>query len=443
MPPSLELSGTHSGTCSLLLYLHVPKTGGTSVIEVFKKLPRRKHIYLGDEKGSGGGPFRFYAMLPEVFGDLLPKLTPAHPHPGFCRDANGTRLARALRAGACGATHIPLDWRSSHLVGEVHDPVGAVRFRDEIRPRIARLRAAYGRAGCAFQVSTVLRDPSSQAISNFRYEIVRRKPNSSAWRHRVHTTSFFTRWLRARHDWQLAGLTGCFATRREAQGLRNGGVGGCAHHRASGGVVDDALALEARSLAARDDALKLLREEMDLVGVTRELSDYIRTLATRLGVWLKSGGVGGGGVGSGGRSSLVLLCNGNQQSVPSLDDPSRLWPSLRAEIARSTAIDAVLYAAAANLSAAVSAGPVSSGGAGAVSTDGPAEHQRHRSRAATAAGWLPFTAHVSCEIDEKREREFAEARARHQAYLSRMIAAAHLRRHEAGAAAVHAGTRVT
>ena len=42
MPPSLELSGTHSGgACSLLLYLHVPKTGGTSVIEVFKKLPRR------------------------------------------------------------------------------------------------------------------------------------------------------------------------------------------------------------------------------------------------------------------------------------------------------------------------------------------------------------------------------------------------------------------
>ena len=122
--PFYVLHGTDSRSCSLLVHLHVPKCGGTSVVEVFKNLPGRRHIYLGDERGSEGGPFRFYAALAEVFGDLLPPLSPPPRHPGLCRVLNGSGLARLLRAGSCGARLAPPDWRTSHLVAEVHDPVG-------------------------------------------------------------------------------------------------------------------------------------------------------------------------------------------------------------------------------------------------------------------------------------------------------------------------------
>ena len=68
---SIIVTGNDTLRCSLLLYLHIPKNGGTSVTEVFRQLPGRVHLYLGDEKGSNGGPFRFMASvgLPIVCGE--------------------------------------------------------------------------------------------------------------------------------------------------------------------------------------------------------------------------------------------------------------------------------------------------------------------------------------------------------------------------------------
>ena len=129
-------------------------------MEIFKALPARRHFYLGEDKGSAGGDFRFFSMLSEVFGDLLPPLVPPVPLtlPPCC--AHGFTLARALHAGACGAARRSLDWRTSHVVAEVHDPVGVARFRAVLWPRLAVLRRAYAAAGCALEVSTVLREPA-------------------------------------------------------------------------------------------------------------------------------------------------------------------------------------------------------------------------------------------------------------------------------------------
>ena len=205
--------------CSLTLFVHVPKTGGTTVMEYLSRLPHRSRrvLYLGKELGSFGGIFRFYAALSGedtggLFADALPALSPppvgAAKHHPACH-ANGSMLARALFAGLCGAEHRPLNWRRTHIVAEIHDPVGSVRLRDELRPRLRALRALYAAADCPLLLTTVLREPAAQALSMFRYQLVRRYPSLAARHSRSHTQKQLTRYLSGPPDVQLASLAGC------------------------------------------------------------------------------------------------------------------------------------------------------------------------------------------------------------------------------------------
>ena len=135
---------------------HVPKTGGSTVSEVLQSLPGWE--FLG--RPTSGHP-RFFA----AFGSLFVGT------PGFSwRGLPAECLRRAPNAsaleGGCGS--VP-NWRASRIVIDFHEPHGLHKFHSSVVPRLSKLKAKYQEAGCPMQSAVILREPSSQMLSEFLY----------------------------------------------------------------------------------------------------------------------------------------------------------------------------------------------------------------------------------------------------------------------------------
>ena len=155
-PPDARFAAksTHP-TCALLMLAHVPKTGGSTVSEVLQALPGN-WTFLG--RPSSGHP-RFFAMYGRLFGGLS-KLNTARSI------AHDNTTGTASVEGGCAG--VP-NWRASKIVVDFHEPRGLGRFHHAVVPRLRLLREWYASAGCAMQVGLVLREPTSQMLSEYLY----------------------------------------------------------------------------------------------------------------------------------------------------------------------------------------------------------------------------------------------------------------------------------
>ena len=152
-----RMKAASSGSqCSAVLFAHVPKTGGSTLEELFCSVPG----WLSLSRPNSGHA-TFLAMVPEVFADRVPLKW----LPRACRPMaiNMTRYPHTW-GSACG---IP-DRRITRVYLGFHEPPGRLHFR-VIMDRIEALRRAYSADGCALQVGTVLREPAGQTLSMFTY----------------------------------------------------------------------------------------------------------------------------------------------------------------------------------------------------------------------------------------------------------------------------------
>ena len=162
-PPDTMLAGTStSPRCALFVLAHVPKTGGSTISEVFQALPDWE--FLG--RPNSGHPL-FFAAYGSLFADTRAFSWSALPSACQKHRPNASALegSSCLRWGSMAA----VDWRSRRIVVDFHEPKGLAKFHTSLVPRLSALRERYAEAGCAFQMGTVLREPASQMLSEFLY----------------------------------------------------------------------------------------------------------------------------------------------------------------------------------------------------------------------------------------------------------------------------------
>ena len=126
-------------TPSLLIFFHIAKTGGTSLMFVLDRLVRPPHRLTAS--------FR-YGRASCLLG-LFPQ-----------------RFPGARWQPRCGSP-TPPDWRHAALAVEYHDWSSSL-FTRKLRPQLGWLRAQYAAVGGRLVVATLLRDPSAHLLSWYR-----------------------------------------------------------------------------------------------------------------------------------------------------------------------------------------------------------------------------------------------------------------------------------
>jgi hypothetical protein len=225
---------------SLLLFYHIPKTGGSTIREwLLRNGGARTHIE-GSRRLSG--VVRYYEaqcfMCLQFGNELLGA--------GACPDNMPTRCdvfwgpkKRLIPAGFNAQTG---DWRTAGpLAVEFHGASGPF-FMQYVLPAAQRLRRLYHGAAGRCKLATVIREPTDLLFSTFYM-----------WPPRIGTSlTPFPEWLRTAHGLQAGYLTSPSCTNSSrGTGLRN--LCGC-----------DAVAEASRTLA-----------RFDLVGVTSCLSTFL------------------------------------------------------------------------------------------------------------------------------------------------------------------------
>jgi len=126
-------------TPSLLIFFHIAKTGGTSLMFVLDRLVRPPHRLTAS--------FR-YGRASCLLG-LFPQ-----------------RFRGARWRPRCGSP-TPPDWRHAALAVEYHDWSSSL-FTRKLRPQLGWLRAQYAAVGGRLVVATLLRDPAAHLLSWYR-----------------------------------------------------------------------------------------------------------------------------------------------------------------------------------------------------------------------------------------------------------------------------------
>lgn len=367
-PPDAVLTGrTTSPTCGLLVLAHVPKTGGSTVSEVLQGLPGGWN-FLG--RPQSGHP-RFFAAYGKTFygtpgfswsglGDCARFRNASAPHGG----------SASIEGSRCGG--VP-DWRRSLIIVDFHEPRGLLKFHHAFMPKLHELREKYAAAGCAMQLGTVLREPTSQMLSEYLYFHVQfaRSLHDNATKQE---STLLSSWLPGRANPQLAWLRGrtcrmhgviflCTTPPREPCGDDFNGLALSQHAEAE---------RKAASVAIR------MLSEFDVVGTSHHVGDVIWAMAARAGFVLDRGssqsasshssrssggshsGGGGGGATAGGGGGRNDASNSSAGKMPSLfsapkcNPPSRfglistsnLSPDTLAVIERHSRCDRLLFEAA-------------------------------------------------------------------------------------------------
>ena len=115
-PPDTMLAGTStSPRCALFVLAHVPKTGGSTISEVFQALPDWE--FLG--RPNSGHPL-FFAAYGSLFADTRAFSWSALPSACQKHRPNASALegSSCLRWGSMAA----VDWRSRRIVVDFHEP---------------------------------------------------------------------------------------------------------------------------------------------------------------------------------------------------------------------------------------------------------------------------------------------------------------------------------
>ena len=365
----------HVPQCALLLLPHVPKTGGTNVFAVLGALPgwwivsrSSEHKSLGAELGWSNAP---------CAAALRPRLSE--------RGAAGSQLhapnANAPVSDAAWSKACPGPWRSRRVMAHFNDPLTTAVFHSWFAPRLASLRQMYKSAGCAFGVGLTLRKPAPHIISSYQYfrifitrhhkTAVTASSRSPIRHNATLQVDDFAAWLHSGANPQLAWLVnercsmvrGCSMLPSEpSRGaatssstrqlytpwpLRDGAT------TSSSGVVDvgggsgsdGRPRLDACTSAGERSALQRalrLMTEVDVVGTSEHLNEFIWALAARVGVFFQSHHQGEGQPPAcrDSRCNAATSHSGLLFSLPSLP------PVVASLLSEQTQCDEILYAEA-------------------------------------------------------------------------------------------------
>ena len=222
-----DLLGVRNETaCSLTIFGHIAKVGGTTVVELLDHLGFQKVRSL---------PQLMQSRDMRALDNLTATHAYAHMHPW------PTELLHLLRYG------------------------------------LARLKAAYAARGCLLQTVTVLRSPPALELSAYRYFRLNGglgvrpslSPSSTARRNHTWIAQDFASWVVAHRDMQVAWLMGSCPPPHQ-------------HQRGTAGNETCALPSSAECPA---DVRNLLAS-FDVVGVSERLSEFLWLVAARAGVFL-------------------------------------------------------------------------------------------------------------------------------------------------------------
>lgn len=165
--PTTPPASLTQGRCGLLLFLHIEKTAGSTVVKMLEEREKRRELLFFNQ---GCGFHQFASQFMEGFRSEL-----GLPHGG----TPDRRLRRFLRADAKLASlfasrHTPCQpplpqWRRNLIAVQFHGKVPLMYFQDEILPMLAALRSLYKAAGCPLVVFTLLREPVAREISFYRF----------------------------------------------------------------------------------------------------------------------------------------------------------------------------------------------------------------------------------------------------------------------------------
>ena len=156
--------------CALMIFLHIPKAGGTTVDGIFRTIPGWNTIYphRGHNKGT--------KIVAHIISDALA--------------SNGT--------AACSSRPC---WSTQRINVMIHTESERALLFNSILPHVDRLRAVYRKIGGHFTFATILREPGALARSYFSYfhvfggAFVHPIPPDAVKRNQTRLLTYFRSWL--------------------------------------------------------------------------------------------------------------------------------------------------------------------------------------------------------------------------------------------------------
>jgi len=341
--------------CGLLLFLHVPKSGGTSAIAALK------HVLAFNHSAPRHNPVLYAAFLashasvlaPQAFKRYWPLLVQAHPecrrHTSLIKLALRNNIATSLTVierSDC-VRQARFDWRHARHFMDFHDPHELAAFKEHLLPRLPALRARYRAAGCSFRVGTLLREPRAAMLSHFNYFHLPLRFGETRLSLQVQARALRAWLVPGRGNMQTAWLTrlgACFEPARNAGG-RLEDVFQC-NLNASACASFGGAAAEERSFVHASLG------QFDVVGTTEHAAQAVWALAAGVGIgWSTPPAAASDAKAADGAAetrheqpSGLPRCNqarrGNLLSVGSLTSTA---PDLYHELGERTRCDQVLY----------------------------------------------------------------------------------------------------
>ena len=155
--------------CSLMIFLHMEKTGGSSVVKLLTEYEKRGELQFFNQ---ACGWWQFVGQYMEQYRREMGK---KHGRAGARQRRLGHQMPQDWKLDKTftdrKAPCLPTapDWRRQRLAVQFHGLVPLMYFHDEILPMLADLRALYASAGCKLVVFTILREPVAREISFYRH----------------------------------------------------------------------------------------------------------------------------------------------------------------------------------------------------------------------------------------------------------------------------------
>lgn len=333
--PVLQAYTSNMSVCSLNIFMHIPKTGGTSVDDLFYALAAHSLSAVPHMKNWSQLPAGAWVTTQHISKHypgnvLLAMLKPIYD------DVAGLYGNVALEHRSL----LP-DWRRTNIYHTVHAPPAVVQqFHTVFLPRLAQLRDMYRQHSCPCRIFTVLREPTSLLVSSYRYYrldgglgVAPTLRGQAALQVRSNATSLagdFARWIALHHDPQARFLNSTLLESPDIVNCHSSGM----------------LSLSAAPPLSIAESRELL-SPYDLVAFSEELYEFLWLLLASVGVYLPAI-IGDGG----GLSVRLPLCNTNgaKYSGRAMGNVTQ-QPLTKERMACAVMRDAVVYEAVRSRSA--------------------------------------------------------------------------------------------
>lgn len=223
--------------CGLIVLPHVPKTGGSTIVDIMHNLPN--WTYPAGDK--------------QMRSTVLSVLNEVKDFDQLNHSQRQTRTFRFL---------------SKRYILHFNDFKTTYLFHVHMAPNLAKIRSVYAAAGCSMQVGIALREPSAQVYSTykfFRLKDWRHVPHWSPIRHNeTAQQDDFGAWLQTTSNPQVAWLTNQHCT--DALGCNVVPASACEQHL---------------------ERAHHLLDQADVLATTNSVESFAWALLARVGIFLQ------------------------------------------------------------------------------------------------------------------------------------------------------------